>query len=324
MASMTALISPVTRSCEPILVTGAQRSGTTWIGRMLEASGAVVYINEPLNPLTPNVLVPLRVTGQYSYICGENEEAFLRSFQHLLALHYPTRDEIGAIRSPADVLRMGRRFTAFMRARREDRRPLLKDPFAVFSAPWFARRLGCRVVITVRHPVAVVSSFLRLGWCVDFEAMTKQPLLMRDVLGAFQPEMERMSERADILGQACLLWNMVYSVVHRYSRELSDVVLVRHEDLSGDSVAGYRHLYAALGLEFSEAAAAKIRGASSDANPTELDVDRPHSVSIDSLANLQNWRHRVKPADVIRIRELTERTAASFYEASSWPSSPLR
>src|SRR5436309_312642 len=37
----------------PILVTGMPRSATSWVGKMLDASGEVVYINEPLNPEHP-------------------------------------------------------------------------------------------------------------------------------------------------------------------------------------------------------------------------------------------------------------------------------
>jgi hypothetical protein len=33
----------------PILVTGAHRTGTTWVGKMLAASPQVAYISEPLN-----------------------------------------------------------------------------------------------------------------------------------------------------------------------------------------------------------------------------------------------------------------------------------
>ena len=34
----------------------------------------------------------------------------------------------------------------------------------MFAAPWLARRVGCQVVVTVRDPVATVSSWRRLGW----------------------------------------------------------------------------------------------------------------------------------------------------------------
>lgn len=32
-----------------LLVTGIHRSGTTWIGKMLAASGGLTYANEPLS-----------------------------------------------------------------------------------------------------------------------------------------------------------------------------------------------------------------------------------------------------------------------------------
>ena len=34
---------------KPILVTGSHRSGTTWVGKMLAATGSVGYIHEPFN-----------------------------------------------------------------------------------------------------------------------------------------------------------------------------------------------------------------------------------------------------------------------------------
>jgi hypothetical protein len=37
----------------PILVTGMPRTATSWVGKMLEASGALVDVNEPLNPQHP-------------------------------------------------------------------------------------------------------------------------------------------------------------------------------------------------------------------------------------------------------------------------------
>jgi LPS sulfotransferase NodH len=40
-------------SAAPILVTGSAKSGTTWVGEMLAASGQIGYIREPFNPHRP-------------------------------------------------------------------------------------------------------------------------------------------------------------------------------------------------------------------------------------------------------------------------------
>ncbi|UCF28983.1 MAG: sulfotransferase family protein, partial [Chloroflexota bacterium] len=57
----------------PILVTGAHRSGTTWVGKMLAAGRETAYISEPLNVWhRPGVL---RVPTQYwyTYINEDNQ-----------------------------------------------------------------------------------------------------------------------------------------------------------------------------------------------------------------------------------------------------------
>ena len=154
---------------KPILVTGAHRSGTTWVGKMLTASGQLAYISEPLNVLHRPGVMRTSVENWYTYICEENEAHYLPALHETLELRYHTWAEIKSLRSRRDLLRMGRDLSIFMRGKLRDQRPLLKDPFSVFSAAWFAQRLGCQIVITVRHPAAFASSLKRLGWDFDFQ-----------------------------------------------------------------------------------------------------------------------------------------------------------
>ena len=69
---------PLPSGQEPVVVTGVPRSGTSWVGKLLQASGELTYINEPLNPAHPPGRSPgvLRATvGQaYQYITAANEE----------------------------------------------------------------------------------------------------------------------------------------------------------------------------------------------------------------------------------------------------------
>ncbi len=138
----------------PILVTGAHRTGTTWVGRMLAAGSQTAYISEPLNVLHRPGVLRAKVEHWYTYICNENEAGYLSSFLALLRLRYHLLDEVRSLRSGKDFLRMGRDLGIFLRGRLARKRILLKDPFAVFSLLWFAERLNCRVAVTVRHPDA--------------------------------------------------------------------------------------------------------------------------------------------------------------------------
>jgi hypothetical protein len=301
----------------PILVTGAHRTGTTWVGKMLAASSRAAYISEPLNVLHRPGMLRMSVSKWYTFICEENENEYLPAFRDLLSFRYGLWREIRSLRSRKDFLRMGRDFSIFLRGGLLRQRPLIKDPFAVFSAPWFADRLGCRVAITVRHPAGFASSLKRLNWIFDFDDLLQQPLLMRRWLDVDRAEME-LIKSDDIIGQAALLWRMIYRVVARMMKLHPSFIVLRHEDLSLDPVACYRDLYAALDLDFTPGVEKTILQASSSENPAELSKEQAHAVNLDSRANLDNWKKRLRKDEITRIRGMTGKVSKIFYSDEEW------
>jgi hypothetical protein len=301
----------------PILVTGAHRTGTTWVGKMLAANPQVAYISEPLNVLHRPGVLSASVSKWYTFISWENEAEYLPAFREMLGFHYGLWREVRSLRSRNDSLRMGRDLSTFLRGMLFGQRPLIKDPFAVFSAPWFAERLGCRVVITVRHPAGFASSLKRLNWAFDFHDLLEQPLLMEKWLDVDRAEMQLMRSD-DVIGQAALLWRMIYRIVARMMKLHSSFIVVRHEDLSLDPVSCYRDLYAALDLDFTPRVERMILNASSSENPAELLEQKVHDVKLDSRANLDNWKKRLSKNEIIRIRNMTGKTAQLFYSDEEW------
>ncbi len=301
----------------PILVTGAHRSGTTWVGRMLAADEDTAYISEPLNVLHRPGVYRAPVLRWYTYINQENESEYLPAFRELLDFDYHTWREIRSLRSVKDFLRMGRDFHTFFIGSFHGQRILLKDPFAVFSAPWFAARLDCQIVITVRHPAAFASSLKRLGWSFDFRNLLEQPALMRDHLEADRVEMEK-TPADDVIGQAALLWRMIYRVVHAAAELHPDFKVVRHEDLSRDPVSGFNELYRSLGLSFTRQVQKTILNSSSSENPSELSKKKVHAVKLDSRANMENWKKRLSADEIARIRSVTESVSQLYYSDVNW------
>ena len=302
---------------KPILVTGAHRTGTTWVGRMLAANPATAYISEPLNVLHRPGVMRARVAHWYTYINAENEAEYLPSLLETLRFRYHLPAELRSLRSGHDFLRMCRDVSIFLRGGLFRQRPLVKDPFAVFSLPWFVQRLGCEVVVTVRHPAGFASSLKRLKWPFDFQDLLAQPLLMRDQLEPYRSRMEAMPDD-DIIGQASLLWAMIYRSVQGACRDLPSVRVVRHEDLSVDPVPGFRNLYAELGLAFTPGVERHVLDSSSSENPAELSRRKVHSTRLDSRANLHNWKRRLSTEEVTRIRQLTEEVANDYYPEVDW------
>lgn len=301
----------------PILVTGAHRTGTTWVGRMVAAHPQLAYISEPLNVLHRPGVFHMPVHEWYVYIHEQNGNAFLPAFNELLDFKYDLFAEIKSIRSQKDFLRMMRDVGIFTSGRFRDQRALIKDPFAIFSLPWFAQTLNAEIVVTIRHPAGFASSLKRLNWDFDFQNLLSQPALMKDHLEEYRAEMESVS-RDDIIGQSALLWNMIYRIVDLNLSLIPDLKIVRHEDLSLDPVAGFEKLYKSLNLEFTEKIRDVILNSSNSENPAELSKKKVHSVKLDSRANMDNWKKRLTPEEISRIRHVTEETAHRFYPEADW------
>lgn len=300
-----------------ILVTGAHRSGSTWVGKMLAADSSLAYVSEPLNVLHRPGVFRTPVKHWYTYITKKNESEYIPAFHELLNFEYHTLRELRSIRSWKDFLRMGRDFHTFFIGNMQGRRALLKDPFALFSAPWFAQTLNCQVVITVRHPAAFASSLKRLNWHFDFHNLLDQPALMRDHLEVDRTEMESI-QPDDIIGQAALLWRMIYRFVDSTRSLFPDFIIVRHEDLSLNPVDGYKALYESLELKFDERVKKIILNSSNSENPAQLTRKKTHSVKLNSLANISNWKKRLTADEITRIRKMTEGVSELFYSNEEW------
>ena len=314
----------------PILVTGIPRAGTSWVGKMLEAGGELVYINEPLNPRHPPGQSPgvLRapVSHRFQYISEANEHLYLAPFKDTVAFRYHFRDELRRNRSVPDLLRMAQHSTSFIYGRLCGRRALIDDPFAVFSAGWFARRLGCEVVIVVRHPAAVVGSRRRLGWRTDFASLLAQPLLMADWLEPYRDEMEALLRVDDALGEAALLWKMIYGAVAKLRARHPELHVVRHEDLSLEPVHEFAELYRRLGMRFGEAAVRSIERATTGGGRerrvawslSKTGLSRTAYRPLDSRANATRWKSDLTAEELSRLRGLIGDAAAAFYGDHEW------
>ena len=303
----------------PILVTGAHRSGTTWVGKMLAASEDIGYISEPLNVWhRPGILLS-PVNHWYAYICEDNQEKYLTAFQETINFRYHTIKEVQSIRSLKDIMRMGRDWSSFTYGRVKQKRALLKDPFAVFSSRWFFKPLGCYVVIIVRHPAAFVSSIKRLNWHFEFSDLLEQPLLIRDILSPFYDELVEMSvSPGDLIEQSCLLWRMIYATVHTFKELHPEFLVCRHEDIAISPIEEFRSIYGLLGLEFTPEIEQTIIIASSTRNPKEGSQKDRHAYHLNSKANLEMWKQRLDAQEISRVRELTADVAPFFYDGTDW------
>jgi hypothetical protein len=284
---------------------------------MLEASGQVGYLNEPFNLAMSPGTFRIPVDHWYTHITDENEARVLAALRDALAFQDPFARELSRCRSRADIHRTLKGWRTFLRHR--NRRAVIKEPHAVFSAAWFARRLSSNIVITVRHPAAVVSSWKRLGWDFDFMNLLEQPLLMRDWLESFRPDMEAaMSPRKGLVDRIALLWSIIHSVVNQYQQRFPQFRIILQEDLSCDPAGQFAGLYESVGLSFTKDAISAVARSSSTDNPEETQLANPHQTLLDSRATLESWKGRLTEEEIGRIRRVTEVVTSAFYPETVW------
>jgi hypothetical protein len=140
---------------------------------------------------------------------------------------------------------------------------------------------------------------------------------MQNYLEPYRRAMQEV-KADDILGQAALLWVMVYQAVHSIRQRIPSLQVVRHEDLSLDPLSGYRTLYGSLGLDFTSRVEQIILNSSSSENPGEVSRKKVHAVKLDSRANLDNWKRRLTSDEITRVRRLTEEVAHIYYPEVEW------
>ena len=309
----------------PLLVTGLPRSGTSWVGKMLEASGQLVYVNEPLNPQHPPGHSPgvlgAEVTHRFQYICPDNDQQWARAFADTIRLRYHIAAELRRNRSPYDLARMAKYFTTFTHGRLRGRRALIDDPFAVLSARWFAERLDADVLVLVREPVSLAGSWARLGWKFDFRDLLGQPFLQRDLLGGYEAEMQALVGSPDRLAQIALLWRVTYDAVDRLRAEVPRLRVSRYEDLSREPVEQFRLLYETFGLAWTSRIADRVAAATSGTGRTDRShawtlsygVSRTAFRPMDSRAALRSYETRLTPEEISRVRALTADVAGRIY-----------
>jgi hypothetical protein len=301
----------------PILVTGSHRSGSTWAGRMLAAAPHVGYIHEPFNPGIKISVNPKPFKHWFTCISQENAENYRSVLEEIFNYKYPLLRNLSKIGSLADAIDVIRDQSLSLLHGLKDDRPLVKDPFAVFSVEWLCSTFNTKVLIMVRHPAAFCSSLKIKDWDFGFDQFLAQPLLMGKFLDKYAREMrQQVSTGKDIIDQAILLWNCIHHVIAIYRERHPEWLFVRHEDLSQEPVAQFRSIYQSFDLEFTDSAERKILASSGGDNPAEQQAGK--EFMRDSRKNIKNWKNRLSGEEIERIRRKTAALSSLFYPEDEW------
>ena len=280
------------------LVTGAHRSGTTWIGKMLAGDPAIGVIHEPLN-----LDYGMRHADQW-YPCADD----LRQAEIVRAVIEPALNGRGRYKArPSDPLlkRVTRSLTGgpdewrYRNAMRWADHLVFKDPFAVLSSAWLARQYDMQVVVMVRHPCAYLASLKRMSW------MPPTQIVADNLYPEGRPrELEdRISQAQSFAERTGLFWSLIYGHVLK-AREVEPerILLMRHEDVSTAPDAYAPQLLDHLRINRREGIVERFRSSTSGeiVSPPEGVI---HAFERDAYKMVSFWREKLTEdeiADVLR------------------------
>ena len=310
------------------LVTGAPRSGTTVLGRIMAGSPAVNYLWEPFNNR-----YRANVPDYYPYIGASSPAAKRTAYNDLVqaTLRLKQLDAYIAIRENDSLpVRMGKRlglnrnFVHYrqVQLRQRLRRPttlLCKDPIAVFLSQYLVEEHGFTVVGIVRHPVAVAESRRRLNWRFDFDWWRAQPDLYQEHVQAIDADL-RDEDVTDGAVQAAYHWLTCYRFLHALKvRHPDRVLLVRHEDLCLLPTETTTECMNFVGLPAADKLLAQARVLTSG---KQLEMSSHHMARLESRAAQElvfKWKQSVTPQDFATLTRVTEEFARTWYpEPEYW------
>jgi hypothetical protein len=307
-----------------ILVTGSPRSGTTWVGDVLRQSPGMMLLTEPFNPdlsQRPWRVCNIRFGEWFVYVTDENAGEFEAPIRRMLELRHDTLDRLRACRCMKDVIDVSARAARFGASRFTTRASVMKDPLALVSSEWLQRRFGARVIVMIRHPAAIVSSYKRLNLCVDIRGLLRQPLLLRDLLGPMEEELREFvmpAQEPDIVDQAAMLWKALHYVIHEFQQRHPDWLFIRHEDLSRDVASGFGRICDYAGVKFTQAVKKFAVESNDERLPPELAVQDAFTTRRNAALNLKNWKNRLTPDEIARVRARVQDVSRHFYSDEEW------
>jgi hypothetical protein len=304
-------------SANPVLVAGAPRSGTTWIGTVLSLADGACGVHEPDNAAhDPFALRASLGLGRFPILdkgdaapaeyeilwdralAGLGHRHTTRWLAAKTLLRHTPRPELRAafdggtpIVSPR--LAAVRRVASPRSEPAPGHRPIVKSVHCALALPWVADRFSPQIVLVLRHPLNVVASYLELGWAdagLHFRAAE-----LRDALRVPVPALPAAaSPVARIAWQTALFASVLTDLADRHPGWR----LVTHEELCRQPQDRFRRLFADLGLTWTAAAEKFLEQSNRPGEglrTNRLTRDEPG-----------RWRHRLTYSQVEEVRRVLD------------------
>lgn len=272
-------VNPDPDPARSILVAGAARSGTTWLGDLISSKIPCRILFEPFNP---DLVPEYRNFNYFQYMRPEQQDPQFHSFTEKVFR--------GEIRN-AWIDRQNEQLFSTHR--------LIKEIRANLALKWIHDHFPqVPILFLLRHPCAVVLSRMDLGWATDgdIQPFLSQPDLVSDYL----------SEHVDFIRSAktdeekhAIIWCVSNLIPLRQFRS-GELTVVYYENLCCiQPEIELRSIFAALGQTYGAAVMDKLN------RPSQ--TTRESSPVVDGIDKIAHWKRKLSPSQIENILRVVER-----------------
>jgi hypothetical protein len=290
---------------QPILISGSHRSGTTWVGHVIDSAGDTNYIEEPLNPGHQ-----LNINGfWFNYkalkiwfpaIAFLEEQVYLEGYRKIFDSRY------NYLTLKPRTYRAFKYVTKLMLETTYGNRTLLKDPIALFSSSWIYENFNSKNVILIRNPLAFVSSLKKNGWMHDFNDFLVQKEFLKNYLPNHIDTIKKFSnESKSIVEQGILFSNIFNDYIFQLIKKYPDWYFVSLETLSLNPIEEFRTMFQYLEINFSQQTEDYINKTTNAKNSAERSDKNVHVLEKNSKESIYTYKERLTDAEIQLIKEET-------------------
>lgn len=308
-----------------IHVLGCRRSGTTFLGNLINTVNNSTYIEEPFNKLRGIKSLP---DVWYPYINNDNISSSFRTdlnkffnlgpipFKHsinnndtgyldvnttthrVLLDVFKNKSGEPLLKRILRIFLKNKHYLSYHRTRISPKKHIIvKDALASLSATYLANNFQTKLIVVFRNPKAYFYSMLKQNWYVDLNDFKTQKDLLKDFPFITQLVNEEHTFDNRIINE----WIIVNKVLLEMSKTV-DIIFVAQEDLSKTPHKEMDKIFDKLQIPNEERNYQKIIKLTqgNDSNPKNI-----KNVKRNSLSTLNQWKNKLSKQQIDLIENKT-------------------
>lgn len=305
-----------------IFVTGAIRSGTTFVGDILSSPWEVDYIHEPFNPQCG---IP-GFNSWYPYIrpnldtqdmqCHHQLTKDIFTYDLTLRSKIYRKDPWSRKITKWAIGSRGPFYLRWAKLNPFHKAAVIKDPTGSFLTEYLYTQFQVKPVIVIKHPASFIASIKRLQWWQSMERITNKPHLITDYFTDDEEFIHR--DYSDPLVSTAAYWRATYKVLLAQANKYPSWQIITHEQLSQKPLHVFKKLYRNLDLPWHQSIESRIikltqnNGSGEAKKGVVQDFNRNSSEIFKLRVKSLSWAERKMIFDVVQDVALSIYNRESF------------